>query len=53
MNLVNALCNQICFFVGPMDSDSRSKSEEVVIPSVFIGQDDAQMIIENFLYDNG
>lgn len=33
----------------PMSADQSG--ENVVIPSVFIGQDDAIMIIENFLYD--
>lgn len=39
--------------IQPMGSDNQSLSEKVNIPSVFIGQDDAFMIIENFLYDKG
>lgn len=35
----------------PMSADHRA--EEVVVPSVFIGQDDAIMIIENYLYNKG
>ncbi|XP_037803495.1 E3 ubiquitin-protein ligase RNF13-like [Penaeus monodon] len=35
----------------PMSADHRA--EEVVVPSVFIGQDDAIMIIENYLYNRG
>lgn len=34
-----------------MSADHRA--EEVVVPSVFIGQDDAIMIIENYLYNRG
>lgn len=39
----------------PMESRDRDrgKSAEIIIPSVFIGQDDAYMIIDNFLYDKG
>nr|XP_053641579.1 E3 ubiquitin-protein ligase RNF13-like isoform X1 [Cherax quadricarinatus] len=39
--------------IQPMGSDNQSLSEKVSIPSVFIGQEDAFMIIENFLYDKG
>ncbi|KAK3885703.1 hypothetical protein Pcinc_010090 [Petrolisthes cinctipes] len=36
-----------------MGIDNQSIADKIRIPSVFIGQDDAIMIIENFLYNKG
>lgn len=44
------------FFLSCTDSmgiDNQSLADKIAIPSVFIGQDDAIMIIENFLFNKG
>lgn len=36
-----------------MGIDNKSLADKIVIPSVFIGQDDAEMIIDSFLFNKG